>query len=94
MTVQQLIDQLLLIEDKSKVVIEEYDGWYNPFKSIGEIDLYTSDEMCNLYDNYEEAAGRENALVTKVPCIIIDSSEGKNRLYNFININYLYTEED
>lgn len=91
MTVQELIDQLILIEDKSKLVINEYDGWYNLFSSLATIDLYTSDDCTNLYDTFKEAAGRNDAknVVTK-HCILIDTSEGKGN-YTSDTHKYFYT---
>lgn len=93
MTVQELIDQLSLIEDKSKLVINEYDGWYNPFRSLATIDLFTSDDCCNLYDTYKEAEGRLKEEVTIKHCILLDTSIGE-RKYIPDTQKYFYTKDD
>jgi hypothetical protein len=78
MTVQELINQLLLIEDKTKLVVNEYDGWYNIYQSLATIDLYTSDDCTNLYDSIEESERMSDEGETCIVkhCILIDTSDG------------------
>jgi hypothetical protein len=90
MTVQELIDQLLLIEDKSKLVVNEYDGWYNEYNSLATIDLYTSDNCRNMYGTKREAEYEEKEVITK-NCILIDTSDGYKILTSDLQ-EYFYTK--
>lgn len=90
MTVQELINQLSLIEDKSQLVINYYDGWYNPYRSLATIDLYTSDDCTNLYDSNAEAKDGEKEIITK-HCILLDTSCGVNTFPSDPQ-KYFYTE--
>jgi len=91
MTVQELIDGLSLVEDKSRLVINKYDAWFIPFRSLATIDLYTSDGGCNLYDTTKEAGCGEDKVVT-IPCILIDTSDGIVR-YRDETQQYFYTKD-
>lgn len=52
MTVQQLIDKLNTIEDKSLHIVYYYDGWYINIdnEDIQELTLYTGDNGKNITD--------------------------------------------
>lgn len=90
MTVQELIDQLFLIEDKSKLVVNEYDSWYNEYNSLATIDLYTSDNCRNMYETKREAEDKEKEVVTK-NCILIDISDG-HKTFTSDPQEYFYTK--
>lgn len=95
MNVQELIDQLSLIKDKSKLVINEYDAWYTSFRSLATIDLYTSDHCINLYNSHEEAKGMSNEEETVITkhCILIDTSNGKRESDSYHPQKYFYTSK-
>lgn len=56
MTVQQLIDKLNTIEDKSVHVVHYYDGWYFLIREsdVQEVILYTGDNGINLTDYIDD----------------------------------------
>lgn len=93
MTIQDLIDQLLLVEDKTSSVINEYDGSYNVFKSLANIILYTSDDCLNLYDNIDEAVAMkdEDSDIMIKHCVLIDTSNGE-KLFSSDRQEYFYTK--
>lgn len=56
MTVQDLINRLNLVEDKTLHVIHYYDGWYILVddEDIEELTLYTGDNGRNITDYIDE----------------------------------------
>lgn len=55
MTLQQLLDKLNSIEDKSLHVVHYYDGWYCDVddEDIKELTLFTNDNGLNINDYIE-----------------------------------------
>ena len=93
MTVQELIDQLLKIEDKEKLVVNYYDGSYNLQRSLATIDLYTSDDCTNVYDSLEEAIrmADEGEDVFLKHCIVIDNFHDIYSLFKYSH-TYFYSK--
>ena len=52
MTVQELIDKLMLVEDKSIEVIREYDAWYHLTDPPVIVELYADKDNKNI-DAYD-----------------------------------------
>lgn len=65
MTIQELIDKLLQFEDKSMLVIREYDGWYNPIKELELKQLYTDDDYKNITDYKESESISFNGIILR-----------------------------
>lgn len=63
MNVQELIDLLINIEDKSVEVVVEYDSSYYPVTYINKKPLFSDDNGRNIYDYKEPDAELYPAII-------------------------------
>jgi hypothetical protein len=73
MTVQELINKLNKIENKNRLVVYNYDAWYDILENIHEIILHTDDDCINLYDeDWTDFTTKEAKDYIPVECILIN----------------------